>query len=71
MSINTIGPEEIARRKSASDAKNNTDDLTFNNGGKQSSNRARDVRNLKDECEMMRLCNSDDTSELEELFKSL
>ena len=29
MSINTIGADEIARRKTVSDEKNNTDELTF------------------------------------------
>lgn len=31
--MNNIGPEEITRRKTTSDSKNLTDDLTFNSKG--------------------------------------
>lgn len=50
MSILTIGPEEINRRKTASDLKNDTDDLTFENPNKPSSHgaAAKEVRDKID-----------------------
>lgn len=48
--MNNIGPEEIARRKTTSDSKNLTDDLTFNCKDKS------DVRNrIEDLQELARL----------------
>ena len=66
---NGIGIEEIKRRKTASDAKNNTDSLTFdssNNNVRASAYCA--IRNINDELEIKRLLNSTNDSEmLEEL----
>lgn len=70
MSINNIGPEEIARRKSVSDAKSDTEELTFNNN-KEVTNFATDVRNKRDNIELANLSIATDESELEAYLKTL
>ena len=57
MSINHIGPEEIGRRKTHSDIKNQTDDLTFSNKERGSSHgeAAKQVRARKDALEIKAL----------------
>ena len=70
MSINTLRPEELIKfRKLTSDAKNNTDDLTFNS----SSNNTRAAaykrnREIKDELLINRL--GDDSTYYDELLES-
>lgn len=56
MTINTIGPEGIAQRKAVSDAKNDTDDLTFDGASKGSRGLAyKAVREYNDNKELTRL----------------
>lgn len=67
MSILTIGPEEIKRRKLKSDYVNDTDELTFQN--KSNGTRAaayKASRELKDKREIEKLC--DDSSYYEDLI---
>ena len=56
MTINTIGSDEIARRKTVSDEKNNTDELTFaGNSFNARADAYRRSRNLKDLLELAKL----------------
>jgi len=70
MTINHIGSEEIARRKTLSDYKNNTDDLTFDGASKRPREVAyRGVRELQDKFYMQSLY--DDNKYYEELLKDV
>ena len=67
MSILTIGPEEIKRRKQKSDYINDTDELTFqskSNGSRAAAYKA--SRELKDQREIEKLC--DDSNYWEDLI---
>ena len=60
MSINTIGPEEINRRRLKSDYINDTDDLSFpnkSNGSRAAAYKA--TRDKLDEKEINRLCSDE------------
>ena len=65
--------ERADRNKISSDLKNNTDDASFPNSKAESSHgmAAHANRNRRDEMEMQRLIESNDTSELEEMGKDL
>ncbi len=72
MGINNYRPEELTtQRKITSDAKNDTEDLTFDNKGRGSShgNAAAKVREIKDKLDMNKLF--DDNEYFEEMFNSL
>ena len=71
--INLITKEEISRRKTVSDAINNTDELNFSNSKKKSTHgeAAMSVRERASALEIKRLCMATDTSELEEMLKEL
>ena len=71
--INFIGQDEIKRRKTVSDAKNNTDAVTFTGSDLKSSRGAayRNVRKYLDDKELADLCKADSISEFEEMFNSL
>lgn len=65
MSILTVGPEEIQRRKTASDNKNNTADLTFESGNSNPRAAAyKNTRELLDDKEIEYLSASNDEVEL-------
>jgi len=66
MSINYIGEEEINRRKTISDNKNDTDELTFTNSNKQSSHgeAARENRDRRDELSIAKLMRRSDIDDL-------
>ena len=69
MSINTLRPEELIKfRKLTSDAKNNTDDLTFNSGSNNTRAAAyKRNREIKDELLINRL--GDDSTYYDELLE--
>ena len=75
--MNPIGPEEINRRKTHSDIKNQTDDLTFANREKGSSHgeAAKQVRARKDSLEikaLMRKTEQDDFNDMyDDILKEL
>jgi len=74
MSINNYRPEELTnQRKVTSDAKNDTNDLTFDNKGKRSSHgeAAAGVRAFKDNRLIDSLLSHDDRLYFEEVFNSL
>jgi len=66
MSINYIGAEEISRRKTISDKKNDTDDLTFFNSNKQSSHgeAAKENRDRREELSLIKLIRRTDIDDL-------
>ena len=66
MSINYIGAEEINRRKTVSDNKNDTEELTFTNSNKQSSHgeAARENRDRRDELSIAKLMRRSDIDDL-------
>lgn len=68
MSILTIGPEEINRRKTASDLKNNTDDLTFNNPNKPSSHGAA-AKEVRDKIELLKIKTLERRSDIDDLLE--
>ena len=70
MSINTLRPEELIKfRKLTSDAKNNTDDLTFGSDSKNTRAAAyKRNREIKDELLINRL--GDDSTYYDELLES-
>jgi len=63
MSINHISADEIARRKTVSDYKSNTDNLTFAESKNNSSHgeAAKRVRELKEEADIKALEQQTDT----------
>ncbi len=69
MYTNNIGIEEIKRRKTASDNKNNTDDLTFDSSNNNARAKAyKTNRERKDALEIDKLARQTDEAEmLEEL----
>ena len=70
---NFIGKEELARRKTHSDNKNDTDALTFEND-KKNKKRCELAKSNKERMaalEMNRLLTSDDASELTAMMKEL
>ena len=70
MSILNYRPEELTtQRKITSDAKNNTEELTFDNKGKRSShgNAAAKVRAYKDDLELEALIENGDRAYFESL----
>ena len=71
--MNSIGPEEINRRKIASDIKNDTEELTVEKLGKFNANAtaAHKVRCYKDRTEITRLRCATDTSDLEDMLKNI
>lgn len=71
MSINFIGPEEINRRKTISDNKNNTDALTFTKDGKPSSHGVARKQNSdrRDLLEIEAIKNQTDEQYYDELLK--
>lgn len=71
--MNSIGPEEINRRKTISDIKNDTDDLTVKKDGKFNANAqaAHDVRLYKDNAEIARLTAANDIADLEAMLKDI
>ena len=66
MSINYIGAEEINRRKTISDNKSDTDELTFTNSNKQSSHgkAAKENRDRRDELSIAKLMRRTDEDDL-------
>jgi hypothetical protein len=66
MTILTISKEEILRRKTNSDIKNDTEELTFENVKKGSSHgaAAKRVREIKDELAIKRLMAGNDITDL-------
>ena len=83
MTINDMHPSDIAehrrkqliatRNKIASDAKNDTDELTFqgSDSEKEIRSAAQKTRARMDLIEMSRLMSADDTSELKEMMRDL
>jgi len=73
MSILVIGPEEINRRKTHSDIKNQTDDLTFSNRERGSSHgeAAKKVRDRKYVLEIRALMRRTEESEFNEIYDEL
>lgn len=74
MGINNYRPEELTtQRKITSDAKNDTNELTFENKGKASSHgeAAARVREIKRDKLMDSLLSHDDNIYFEEVFNSL
>ena len=73
MSILTIGREEIGRRKTASDIKNNTDSLYFEDTKSSNKNAAayRGVRNHEDDKLIASLENISDADYFADLYNSL
>ena len=83
MTINDMHPSDIAehrrkqliatRNKIASDAKNDTDELTFPGSASEKEIRsaAQKTRARMDLIEMSRLMSADDTSELKEMMRDL
>jgi hypothetical protein len=83
MTINDMHPTELiehrlrqqtaTRNKTTSDLKNDTDNHTFTNSKKDSSHgiAAHANRNRRDDLEIKRMLESDDTSELELMMRDL
>lgn len=74
MGINNYRPEELTnQRKKISDAKNDTEDLTFKSDGSNGSRAKayKGVRDIKDDRLINSLLDHDDSAYFEEVFNSL